>query len=558
MTNFLKRLGSTKKRNILISGAVVVAVALVGYTLKGSHAAGFFASIEASLSNLTGNATLANDSNVVGGKVIQFGSGGTGTPPNGGWPSAPPAPMCGNAVLNGGPTAAPAGAITVPAGNNSGVNFNQASKTFWFAPGVHTLGTGQYAQIEPGSGSTYIGAPGAVLDGQNSNLYAFTQHATNVTVKYLTIQNFGKPGDNNNEGVVNHDGGHGWIIEFNTVKNNAGAGVFIGSGDKVSNNCLTSNGQYGFSAYEDAGVTDVVLDHNEISYNNTDNWEAKIDGCGCTGGGKFWSTQNATITNNYVHHNKSVGIWADNNNAGFLIAGNWISDNDDVGIAYETSYNASIKANVLLHNALVAGPNNPSFPTAAIYLSESGADSRVATAYNQTLDVTGNLIQDNWAGVALWENADRYCGSPANTSSGECTLVNPTVVKEASCNSTNISKAPYYDDCRWKTKNVKVTGNTFKSTPANISAKCTFANSCGLNAIFSNYGSYPSWSPYKGTTIEDAITYKQNNTFANNTYLGSWGFLPYEQGNLKSFAQWQASPYSQDAGSTNQAGGTQL
>jgi parallel beta-helix repeat protein len=555
MTSFLKRLSSSKKRNILISGVVVVAVALVGYTLKGSHAAGFFASIEASLSNLTGNATLADDTNVVGGKVIQFGSGGA-TPPTGGtWPSTPPAQICGNtALLGGGPTAAPAGAITVPAGNNSGVNFNQASKTFWFAPGVHTLASGSYGQIEPGSNSTYIGAPGAILDGQHDNQYAFVQHATNVTIKYLTIQNFGKPLTNNNEGVVNHDAGHGWNISYNTVQGNEGAGVFIGSGDVVTNNCLTKNGQYGFSAYEDAGVSNVTLDHNEISYNNQDNWEAQpgYEGCGCTGGGKFWSTMNATITSNYVHHNLSVGIWADNNNAGFRIEGNYISDNSDVGILYEASYNALIKNNAIIHNAIVAGPGNPGFPTTAIYISESGADSRVATAYSNTFDITGNLIQDNWGGVALWENADRYCGSPANTSTGECTLVNPSVVKEASCNSTNISKAPYYDDCRWKTKNVKVYDNTFKLNPANVSPKCTFANSCGQNALFSNFGSYPSWSPYQGTIIQDAITYKQNNTFSNNTYSGSWQFLPYEQGNTKTLAQWQASPYSQDAGSKMQ------
>jgi hypothetical protein len=68
--------------------------------------------------------------------------------------------------------------------------------------------------------------------------------------------------------------------------------------------------------------------------------------------------------------------------------------------------------------------------------------------------------------------------------------------------------------------------------------------------VFSNYGSYPSWSPYKGTVVQNAVTYNQNNTFSNNTYEGSWRFLPFEQGNLKAFNEWQASPYNQDAGST--------
>ena len=90
------------------------------------------------------------------------------------YPGTPPARICGNAAIPGeGPTSAPAGAVTVPAGNNSGVNFGLDNTTFWFAPGAHTLGTGEFSQIDPGSNSTYIGAPGAILDGQRINRYAF-------------------------------------------------------------------------------------------------------------------------------------------------------------------------------------------------------------------------------------------------------------------------------------------------------------------------------------------------------------------------------------------------
>lgn len=535
---------------------VMVGVLIIGLfvgigssMLHNSFADTLSASKEAELGQTSGLVGAGDPLNASGNASVVFGVAAS----TGSYPAAPPVQVCGNqTLLGGGPAAAPAGAITVPAGNNSSVNFKQDGKTFWFAPGTHTLGTDQFSQIEPGNNSRYVGAPGAILDGQRLNNYAFTQHATGVTIEYLTIQNFGKAKGNNNEGVVNHDAGHGWTIQYNTVKGNAGAGVFVGSDNTVRYNCLTSNGQYGFSAYEPDGVSNVVLDHNEISYNNTDNWEALIEGCGCTGGGKFWATRTGKVTNNYVHHNKSVGLWADNNNAGFLFENNYISDNDGVGLMYETSYNAYIHNNTFVKNAIVDGPGNPGFPTGAVYLSESGADSRVATAYGDALRVAGNLFQDNWSGVILWENADRYCGSPANTSSGECTLVNPSVIKESTCTQANITKTPYLSDCRWKTQNVKVTGNTFQSTPANISAQCTAANSCGLNALFSNYGTYPDWSPYKGTLIQEAITYKQGNIFSNNTYKGQWNFLPYQQGGAKTLEQWQAAPYSQDIGSTKQ------
>ena len=64
--------------------------------------------------------------------------------------------------------------MVVPAGNNGGVDFSRAGTTYWFAPGVHTLGTSEFDQIVAGTNSTYVGAPGAILDGQNRNLYAFT------------------------------------------------------------------------------------------------------------------------------------------------------------------------------------------------------------------------------------------------------------------------------------------------------------------------------------------------------------------------------------------------
>src|SRR5262249_19759774 len=156
----------------------------------------------------------------------------------------------------------------------------------------------------------FVGAPGAILDGQNRNYYAFTQHATGVVIRYLTIRNFGTGLSNNNEGVVNHDAGHNWTIEYNTIINNDGAGVFIGSGNVIQYNCIRDNGQYGLSAYEPDGVANILVDHNEIAHNNTDDWETRMPGCGCTGGVKFWDVNAAQVTNNWVHHNLSVGLWA--------------------------------------------------------------------------------------------------------------------------------------------------------------------------------------------------------------------------------------------------------
>jgi hypothetical protein len=105
----------------------------------------------------------------------------TTTLPSGGlWP-ATPSPVCASRSALDGPVSAPAGAVTVPAGDSSTVNFGLADTTYWLSAGIPTLGADQYAQIVPGNDSTYLGAPGAIVSGQGKNHYAFTGRATHVT-----------------------------------------------------------------------------------------------------------------------------------------------------------------------------------------------------------------------------------------------------------------------------------------------------------------------------------------------------------------------------------------
>jgi parallel beta-helix repeat protein len=290
------------------------------------------------------------------------------------------------------------------------------------------------------------------------------------------------------------------------------------------------------------------LEHNEISFNNTHDWERHIPGCGCTGGGKFWYTDGATVVANWVHDNHGPGLWADTDNNDFDFEGNYISRNDAEGIEYEISYNALIRDNTFVRNALVAGPHNPGFPTPAVYLSESGGDARVPARFSM-IRIVGNRFVDNWSGVVLWENADRFCGSPANTSTGYCTLVRPRVINRHTCVAGTIKRQPYYSGCRWRTRRVLVAHNDFVVHRAEI-RRCTAGRSCGLQGIFSNYGSYPSWSPYKGERIERAITFHQQNVFRDNHYTGAWRFMVHDQGRVVGFHAWRSAPYHQDRGST--------
>jgi hypothetical protein len=450
--------------------------------------------------------------------------------------------------LLSGPATAPAGAIVVPAGNNSNLvpnwaanGFSTPNKTFWFAPGVHTLGKGEFDQIGPGNNSVFVGAPGAIIDGQNLNRYAFGGQGSNVTLKYLEIRNFGGRNGNFNEGTINHDPADNWTMEYLYAHHLGGAAIFMGSNNILRHSCLTLNGQYGFSMFKkptsaEAAIKNITIHHNEISYNNTDDWEAQIPFCGCTGGGKFWDVQTADITNNYFHHNKGVPIWADTDNIDFNISGNWISDNDGEGIFYEISYNASITGNYFKGNGFVPGPDNQ-VPGGGIYLSSSGGHPEVHGRWKKII-VANNKFENNWSGISIFDSPERFCGSPNNTSSGYCTT--PLDHRETGqCNPTNINTQPYYDACRWKTQNIEVYGNEFHLNKASI-PNCAGHESCGVNALISTCGTpNPSWSPYRDEAIARPQLYDYNVNFHNNKYFGPWEFMTFVAGWNYSFATWQ-------------------
>ena len=377
------------------------------------------------------------------------------------------------------------------------------------------------------------------------NKYAFTGTAANVTIEYLTIQRFGKHGDNGGEGVVNHDSGHGWLIQYNTVQESAGAGVFIGTGGTTRYNCLRNNGEYGFQSGGGAhGAAHEVLDHNEISGNNADDWEKRQPGCGCSGAGKFWDTNGANVTNNWVHDNRGPGPWMDTDNNDFDVEGNLIADNQAEGLIYEISYNARIENNTFVRNAIVAGPKNPGFPTPAIYLSESGGDGRVGGRYS-TIEVANNRFVDNWAGIVLWENADRFCNSPANSSSGYCTLVDPKVVNLHTCVRGKIKGAPYYSDCRWKTQNVQVDHNVFSFNAADIK-HCAPLGVVRTAGPLLELGHLPEVVALQGRRHRAGDHVRRKTTCLRTTRIPARG-CSWRTTRARSSAPaaWQAAPYNQ-------------
>ena len=485
--------------------------------------------------------------------------------------------VCGNTAELAGPSSAPAGSVTVPAGASiqNAVNANPTGTTFYL-PGARYDLTGP---VTPKTGDTFIGGPATVIDGGMVATSAFKAGvnfsttpwgmADDVTLRSLTVQHVNAPDD---QVVVNADAGDGWTLDRMTVQDNHGGAVMMGARNTIINSCLTRNGQYGFNTYRCRGyrnggcatatvVTDLVIDHTEISYNDTERLAITRPGCGCSGGGKFWDVRGARITDNWVHHNNSVGLWADTNDADFLFQNNVIEDNDAAGIMYEISYNARIIGNTLRRNAigqgvrrLAASPGDH-FPDGAIYISESGGDAAaVAAARAQgeswtqvnadqnTLEISDNVFEDNWNGVILWESSDRYCSSSANTSTGYCTLYHRSFVpggsNKTACTGTLTGAA--LDDCRWKTQNVNVHHNRFAIDRAAVGNGCSETdNHCGRNAIFSQWGSFAN---YPGERVQRSILFNQANQFIANVYVGTWRFTAFDQAqsSIRASSVWTA------------------
>ena len=111
-------------------------------------------------------------------------------------PEKPTAQTCDSKTLEG-PSEAPANAVPVSTDQNLAdvVKAHGANTTYWLSPGTHRLGTGAYDQVVPHAGDTFVGAPGAILDGGHKNRYAFAGNAPDVTISFLTVQNFGSRGE---------------------------------------------------------------------------------------------------------------------------------------------------------------------------------------------------------------------------------------------------------------------------------------------------------------------------------------------------------------------------
>lgn len=203
---------------------------------------------------------------------------------------------------------------------------------------------------------------------------AIEASANDVTVSGLTFEKYANLAQH---GVVNAEGRTGWVVARNEVRWNHGLGIRIGPRSRVIDNHVHHNGQLGIGG---VGV-DVLVEKNEIAYNNTAHFDATWE----AGGTKFVQTDRLIVRENVVHHNGGPGLWTDIDNINTTYEQNTVLDNERMGIFHEISYAAIIRNNIVRRNGWG--------------FQEWIWGAGILVAASPNVEVYGNTVEDNADGI---------------------------------------------------------------------------------------------------------------------------------------------------------------
>ena len=244
------------------------------------------------------------------------------------------------------------GAVPIGVDDNAQrvVGAHGAGTTYLVKTGTHR----QNFSVQPKSGDTFCGEPGAVLDGGRTLATAFSGGATDVTLDSVTVRDYA-PG---RQGAAIQPESHasGWVVRNVSALHNGWAGLLVADGMRILGGHYNDNDQLGIGGNAATGILLDGLDGDpgtfdgpELARNHTLHasclWEA---------GGMKWDVGKVTIRNAFVHDNDCRGLWADINAHGAVIEHNLIQHNLAEGIFYEISQDAVIRYNRVYRNGYVA------------------------------------------------------------------------------------------------------------------------------------------------------------------------------------------------------------
>lgn len=349
--------------------------------------------------------------------------------------------------------------------------------SYWIGGYTPALGRAIINGVDGGTGGTGVGGAGFGIStpSSGSNIYVTYEYLTMENM--AASENGAIVGDVNGASLGNGNtykydtigpnlygpGGSG----APTYGQSSGGGYAIdGESDTtIEYNCLIDNAQGAFNISQGFNVT---IANNEIAGNGLGEYPddggpgASPFACGCSGGGKLFFTVNADVVNNYIHDNYNTGVWFDFDNTGADISHNYIASNWGSAVGYEASYNAAITNNTMTGNGWAsngawpagtggldcyggvsctnglgpvtgAGGDNqfgaigldeasgnanmgPVIIPAGYIVPGCSSDCTITSRYRGSFTISGNVLTNNFGGVTLAQDTDRYPGNFDNDS----------------------------------------------------------------------------------------------------------------------------------------------
>jgi parallel beta-helix repeat protein len=229
------------------------------------------------------------------------------------------------------------------------LNLYPSGTTFCFQTGTYVLKN----RVIPKSYDSLIGLPGAVLTGMDTyaaGIRGYRGSAGNhdVTVRGFVVEHFLNDwADTTLRAAISP--GDNWIIVNNEVRYNAQAGIGTSNGTVIRGNNIHHNGRLGITG---GPVSGVLIEANEIAFNNTGSYPVSVEAGGAKIIGGSAGSSNIVWRGNWVHDNTGRGLWMDTNVRHVILRKNTIENNTSHGIFYETSWDAVIRNNVVRNNAV--------------------------------------------------------------------------------------------------------------------------------------------------------------------------------------------------------------
>jgi parallel beta-helix repeat protein len=197
---------------------------------------------------------------------------------------------------------------------------------------------------------------------------AFSGPANNVTVQYLTVEEFADMYPNGAIGAFQGKNaltqGANWMVRDCEVLLNHGYGVRVEYGIHILNNYIHDNGQQGIGGGVTPSPTEpvdsrILIQGNTINHNDYAHFNPGFG----SGGVKVGETSGITLRGNTIQHNEGSGIHFDVSSQNELVDGNIITDNSDGdGLVQELGYGSSIfRNNLVLRNGARLNGSNSSF-----------------------------------------------------------------------------------------------------------------------------------------------------------------------------------------------------